>query len=199
MANSFFSFCLALSLIATPVLAGNRAWEPPIRGGHTTEELSFQDPLAFTEQNETSSRRSLSPQKRWITIKPGKNSADAKLWPNREITYCFETAAARTGTFDDLKNAKQLWTNSGLSEAFKWTQGSDSFCADTSNRSKFLLIKFDSNGGMGTTVGLPALLEGSTAGPTMRLTDSLEMGMMNVVANYAHVRSLSQPLKNILN
>ncbi len=188
MANSFFSFCLALSVIATPVLAGNRAWELPVRGGHTTEEVSFQDPLAFTEQNETLSRRSLSLEKRWITIRPGKDAADDKLWPDREITYCFDTAAARTATFNDLKDAKQLWTNSGLSEAFKWTLGTDSFCSDSSNRAKFLLIKFDSNGGMGTTVGIPAILAGSSAnGPTMQLTDSLEMGMMNVVANYAHV------------
>lgn len=187
MANALFSFWLAIALIAFPVLAGNRAWEPSNR--HTMEVKSLRDPAVLTGQNKTTSRRSVSAKsdKRWMTIKPGSNDADAKIWPNHQITYCFENTAARDATFDDLKEAKQLWYDTGLSEAFKWTQGSDAFCANTANRSKYLLIMYNTVGRLGTSVGLPPLRDGVNAGPLMRLSDSTEVGMMNVVANYAHV------------
>lgn len=169
-------------VFAAGVHAGSRSWQPPIR--RSPDSYATIDDLATGRDNKTDS---LTAAKRWITIKPGDNDADVKLWPNREITYCFADTDAETATFNDLREAQQLWHNSGLSENFKWTRGSASVCAG--DRSKYLRIEFDANGELGTTVGLPALREETNvAGPTMRLSNSLLKGHRNVVVNYAHVR-----------
>jgi hypothetical protein len=187
MARSTFSILLCIFVTVVPVLAGNRAWEPKIRDAAPV--ISVRDPGLLTGSNNASfkSSQSASPQKRWVAIKPGPGNADAKLWPNKEITYCFEDADSLAALFDDLLQAEQLWHDQGLSKNFKWTQGSATFCENSDNRSKFLLISYNTEGKLATTVGLPPLQEGTTAGPTMKLSDSLDVGHLNVVPNYAHV------------
>ncbi|KFY10846.1 hypothetical protein V491_07447 [Pseudogymnoascus sp. VKM F-3775] len=179
---------VALSLAPAVVYAGNRAWESsikytnnsvltnrvlPVRGNGTTAKGSRDD--------------SHINNKRYLAIKPGKGDWDAETWPDAVIKYCFESDATKEKYFDDLIEARNLWYRANLPEEFGFEPMDDATCRDVAKRGQFLMIH-DSQG-LATTVGIPVSQAKSTTlkrGPTMNLTDSLEIGLLNRVANYAH-------------
>lgn len=184
---------VALSLAPAVVYAGNRAWESsikytnnsvltnrvlPVRGNGTTAKGSWDD--------------SHINNKRYLAIKPGKGDWDAETWPDAVIKYCFESDATKEKYFDDLIEARNLWYRANLPEEFGFEPMDDATCRDVAKRGQFLMIH-DSQG-LATTVGIPVSQAKSTTlkrGPTMNLTDSLEVGLLNRVANYAHEMGVS--------
>ena len=121
------------------------------------------------------------------------------LWPNGgEITYYFENDQARDKLFSPLQAALEKWYASGLPEAnFKFTAADEKTFKN--DRANVLLIKYNDKGKLSSTIAIPAKAdsedtEGGTeetvgpdnSGPTMQLSDSTSVGMLDVVANFAH-------------
>lgn len=202
MAIFALSLTLALALTAVPVRAGCQAWESSVTFA-LTEKLAA-DPTALDEGNATHINR-----KRYITIKPGADAHQNRHWPKGVITYCFETKtwperggkSTREILFEDLRNARDLWYQAGLPESFDWKEGSSDFCKDPSKRPDFLLIRFNTEGKLATTPGVPPRNEDSlNVGPRMMLSDATDVGMLNIVSNYAHemgVSGFSSPSKQL--
>lgn len=112
-----------------------------------------------------------------------------RTWPNGgEIKYCFEDEATKEKLLYNLEAARDRWYAAGLPEArgFKLTEVSQEEC--TSSRYNVLLIKYNDRGSLSTTPGLPPKDDGdpTTDGPTMELSDATNVGMLEVIANYAH-------------
>ena len=124
-------------------------------------------------------------EKRWLTITPRENGAS--LWPEGTIRYCFPDEATKEKLFNDLKAAAALWYSNGLpEESFKFNEVSRTECQ--SNRAWVLLIQYNDEGKLGTTPGIQPLdpSEPTYRGPSMRLSDKDNVGMLNVISNYAH-------------
>ncbi|KAI1931952.1 hypothetical protein LOZ65_000986 [Ophidiomyces ophidiicola] len=179
---------LSIALAALPVYGGSQAWESSVKFA-LTESMAYQ--AALKDGNTTSSSHSNS--KRYLTIQPGSGNADNHLWPNGVVTYCFEdkTWPEREGkttkeiVFGDLATARDRWYLEGVPESFRWHEASEATCKDPKMRSEFLLIMFNLEGKLATTPGVPPK-DSDNVGPRMLLSDSLSVGMLNVVANYAH-------------
>lgn len=198
MACHVLALVLAIGLAAVPVHGGSRVWESSISYARVQ---AFAEPVLLVGENATTTGGSPSGaninRKRYITIKPGDDNADTHLWPNGIIKYCFEdkTWPEKEGRttkeilFDDLRQARDLWYQAGLQEGFGWEEMDAATCANKDRRPEFLLIRYNTEQKMATTPGLPAN-RGANVGPRMMLTDS-EMGMLNVVANYAHEMGVS--------
>jgi len=114
-------------------------------------------------------------------------------WANRRIRYCFMsdavTQAGKAKVKAALKDAHKLWQAKGLSSSFKIEEVNDKVCKD--DRSNVLGITYTGNtatSAMATYVGFPdsSVKYPADMGPSMRLTDRTNMGMLDVVANYAH-------------
>jgi hypothetical protein len=123
--------------------------------------------------------------RRWLVIEP---SAPAlRLWEGGEIKYCFENAIAVSKLLYHLAAARDRWYSQGLPEdMFKMTEVSPTECQ--SNRANVLLIKYNTNGVLSTTPGIPALNPKfpKYEGPVMKLSDRTDVGMLDVEANFAH-------------
>ncbi|KAM5473834.1 hypothetical protein MferCBS49748_000800 [Microsporum ferrugineum] len=184
----FFSFALvAITLTFPGVLGGNQAWETSIKLGGVQSPL---DPALPVDN--TTVIADLHRAKRALSIVPGSGNADRHIWPNMNIPYCFEHKSwpdrggksTKEILFNDLVEARDLWYQQGLPESFKWTELNDYACS-SSQRSDYLLIQFNTEGRLSSTVGKPPI-DSLNPGPRMLLSDSVEVGMLNVVANYAH-------------
>ncbi|EEP82319.1 predicted protein [Uncinocarpus reesii 1704] len=191
MATCFFAkfvFLCWLSAI-TGVLAGNRAWEPKV-----AEDL----------HNSTGSVQNHHLGKRWYIIEADPSH---KLWPRGNIKVCFQARSHAheggvTKTTEEilrgrLEGARKLWRDAGLDDhdgwfEFEFLPVNDPLCHDESRRKEFLLVIYAGYDVeiMGTTPGKRTTLKTDVSfdksGPSMTLSDSLEMGMKNVVANFAH-------------
>lgn len=99
------------------------------------------------------------------------------MWPDKTIKFCFEDTESRGRFYDLLMKGMDLWYQAGLDSSFKMTEVSDNDCKN--KRSEVMLVSLGQ--GLSTTVALPA---GELSG--MMLTDSDEMGMLNVLSNVAH-------------
>lgn len=123
--------------------------------------------------------------KRWFTIQPRENGV--RVWPDATIKYCFETNEAKERLLYNLEAARDRWYQNGLpEEKFQLTEVSAAECS--SNRANILLIRYNDQGRLSTTPGLPPLDANvpSYKGPTMDLSDREDVGMLEVIANYAH-------------
>jgi len=123
--------------------------------------------------------------KRWLVIEP--SPPRLRVWDGGEIKYCFENAVALSKLLYPLAMARDRWYSQGLPEdKFKMTEVSPAECQ--SNRANVLLIKYNTNGVLSTTPGIPALdpAHPTYVGPTMTLSDRTDVGMLDVEANYAH-------------
>lgn len=124
-------------------------------------------------------------EERALTFQP--HSDGARVWPDATIKYCFVNDAAKQRLLYDLEAARDLWYASGLpEEKFKLVEVSQAECQ--SNRANVLLISYNNQGTLGTTAGLQPLdaTNPNPRGPTMRLSDSTSVGMLEVIPNYAH-------------
>jgi len=148
-----------------------------IHGGHWSWEPSGR---LIVRENET-----FTLDKRWLTIEPRPDGAH--VWPDTTIRYCFENDVTKQKLLYDLEAARDRWYSNGLPEdRFKLTEVSGTECQ--SNRANVLLIKYNGQGILSTTPGLLPLdaHQPNYKGPTMHLSDSTSVGMLEVIANYAH-------------
>ncbi len=213
--------CLvALLLAATGVEAGSRLWQPPIKHAKaavaaaiTVRDLSGVNNIYSNVTNVSSPQH--GHQKRYFGLNTPSDSPDyPHLWPGGNINACYDTATfthnGETGKtvrdilHTDLLAARELWRLNGLDDkgdTFKFNilPDGDPGCAQAL-RSTHLLILYAGEGvrKMATSVGMtrPAGAPGPDAdtlvlGPTMTLTDILDIGMGNPVANYAHEMGVS--------
>lgn len=156
------------------VFAGSHIWQPA---------------LGRRDNNGTSTSSELD--KRYYYVNPDTQVTDRVPWPNRKIRYCFSpddvTQGAKSNLKKYLKDAHKIWIAEGLNSNFKIDEVTDSVCQN--DRNEVLMIFYTGpTGGMGTYVGFPGsgVVMPSNAGPSMRLTDRTDIGMLDVVANYAH-------------
>jgi hypothetical protein len=201
MARHVLALVLAIALTAVPVHGGSRAWESSI--SYRVEALT--DPVPLVGENATMAGGSPPAahinHKRYITIKPGTGNADYRLWQGGTIKYCFEDKTwpekgdltTRQILFNDLRQARDLWTQAGLPESFGWQEMDANACNNPDRRFEFLLIQYNTREKMATTVGIHPTISADTpsVGPRMLLSDSQEIGMLNVVSNYAHEMGVS--------
>ncbi|KAK4040083.1 hypothetical protein C8A01DRAFT_15991 [Parachaetomium inaequale] len=206
---SFTTAALSLLLAVTGVDAGNRAWEPPIhyaKAAIAARDLSGVNNIYFNGTNVSSDHH--AHQKRFFGINtPANSQSYPRLWPNGNIDACFEQVdhqhdgqmkSTRAILYDGLIAARELWRQEGLDDnkgfRFNILPDNDAGC-QRNLRSTHLLIIYAGQGStkMATTVGIdqPQAAPESNApdsmlGPTITLSDSLEVGMENVVANFAH-------------
>lgn len=210
-----------LSLLAATVVdAGNRAWEPPIhyaKEAIAARDLSGVNNIYFNGTNVSSDHH--AHQKRFFGLSnPATTGAYPRLWPDGNINACFEqrshlhqgaNRATRDILYNDLITARELWRQAGLDDKngkFRFTiLGDDDPGCERNQRSTHLLIMYagQNNRKMSTTVGVDAPQAApesdrpdSELGPVMTLSDVLDVGMGNVVANYAHEMGVSDKAGN---
>ena len=123
-------------------------------------------------------------EKRYFIFEP---KGTHRVWPNAEIRYCFEDDQTKQKLLYDLQYAMQKWYAAGLpADRFKLTEVSAAECKD--NRAEVLLIKYNDEGRLSCTPGLPPLDDNDPdfKGPTMTLSDKENVGMLNKISNFAH-------------
>jgi hypothetical protein len=214
---SFTTAVLSLLLAGTVVDAGNRAWEPPIhyaKAATAARDLSGVNNIYFNGTNVSSDYH--AHQKRFFGIStPANSQTYPRLWPNGNIDACFEQVThlhdgeqktTRAILYDALIAARELWRQEGLDDdkgkfRFNILPDNDPGC-QRNLRSTHLLIIYAGQGEtkMATTVGIdqPQAAPESDApdsklGPTITLSDNTEVGMQNVVANFAHEMGVRFP------
>ncbi|KAL8730075.1 MAG: hypothetical protein Q9166_004274 [cf. Caloplaca sp. 2 TL-2023] len=163
-------------LTITPWLVFLLALVSCVSAGHGWWERSIKHNVA---DKETSTL-----EKRYFIIQP---QGTLRVWPNAEIRYCFDSDQTRQRLLYSLQAARDRWYAAGLPEnRFKLTEVSASECKD--RRSEVLLITYNTEGRLATTPGLPPLdaNDPEYKGPSMTLSDSTNVGMLEVIANYAH-------------
>ncbi|KAH0440939.1 hypothetical protein CcaCcLH18_02282 [Colletotrichum camelliae] len=151
-------FCL---LFGSHVLAGSSTWQP-----------------ALVSRSNSSM---LDKRYYYVTKEP---SPHYKPWPNRVIRYCFadDTTAAQKSTLKKyLKDARKIWISKGLDSNFRIEEVNANVCS--SERNEVLLVHYSASA-LATTVGFPTDLV--PFGPNMHLSDRTDVGMLDVVGNFAH-------------
>ncbi|KAM0324886.1 hypothetical protein ACHAQA_007852 [Verticillium albo-atrum] len=167
MAPPTFVFLLVCLLFSSSVLAGSSVWQP------------------------TLVRTSSLVDKRYYYVNSDTQVTDRVPWENRLIRYCFspdaETQAAKSMLKKYLKDARKVWIAKGLDSNFRIEEVNDDVC--TNDRNSVLMVYYTGpTGGMATYVGFPGagVVMLKSQGPSMRLTDRTDMGLLDVVANFAH-------------
>ncbi|GAB0138218.1 hypothetical protein EsDP_00006457 [Epichloe bromicola] len=126
--------------------------------------------------------------KRWVSTEPLKGE-DAR-WPSGTIKYCWADSESEKILSADLTAGRDAWYRAGLDErSFKWEKQNALTCRGNINRRNWLKIKYNDKGVLSTTIGLQPVNEKEDAdykGPTMHLSDSLKVGFLERVSNYAH-------------
>ncbi|KAI4095222.1 MAG: hypothetical protein LQ344_001734 [Seirophora lacunosa] len=146
-----------------------------VRAGHS----SWERPAQFVAADNATALL----EKRYFSIQP---RGTFRVWPGAEIKYCFENDAAKRLLYQ-IQAGMERWHAAGLpADRFKLTQVSASECKN--RRSEVLLISANNDGRLGATPGLPPLddTDPGYKGPTMQLSDSTSVGMLEVTANFAH-------------
>ncbi|KAF3002843.1 hypothetical protein E8E14_007705 [Neopestalotiopsis sp. 37M] len=193
---------VALAAFTWPVLGGSRAWESPLRHELQLDRRRFEalpvDEAGYAIRNIASNNTIGKINKRWFGIRPGSGNWASYLWPDKTISYCFDTIESRDKLEEPLELAFKMWYagfedgSSGLnSVAYKYTQVTDpgTKCTRYSKRDKTLVISHDNDEGiMATTTGVQPLNQKypEYLGPTMILSTRDDLGQLNVVANIAH-------------
>ncbi|KAI5457373.1 hypothetical protein BGZ63DRAFT_394560 [Mariannaea sp. PMI_226] len=147
-------------LLTIPAEAGNRFWE------HSLVET--------IHKNAT-----LQLAKRAMSFDPMEGSNGALRWPNKKVKYCFDEAptAAQRGM---VKAGTQKWAVL-KANGFTFDETLDSSVCKK-NRKSTLLVKFNNEGKLATTIGMSA--EGD--GPVMHLDMNKDLGFGDIDANAAH-------------
>lgn len=152
-------------------------------GGHVSAGSSIWQP-ALSPRHQALNRR-------YYYVNKDTSVTDRVPWENRLIRYCFspdpETQAVKSQLKKYLKDARKIWISKGLDSSFRIEEVNDKVCQDDRN-SVLMIMYTGATGGMATYVGFPEkhvpMLP--TQGPAMRLTDRIDMGLLDVVSNFAH-------------
>lgn len=166
MKLNMVSRLVSIFVLSWSVDAGHSSWEPLNHVSGTSNAIS-------------------GVQKRWFTILPSENGVH--LWDKGTIRYCFENEQTKEKLLYDLEAARDRWYFNSLPENdFQLTEVSDAVCK--SDRANVLLIKYNDQGYLATTPGIPPLdaKDKKYEGPTMSLSDKEDVGLLEVIGNYAH-------------
>ncbi|KAK4442794.1 hypothetical protein QBC34DRAFT_431272 [Podospora aff. communis PSN243] len=156
------SLLFAFLLHGQQVLAGSAIWQPALVPRSRPHSLN---------------------RRYFYARKAAPGFGVAQPWPNRVIKYCFNpnpaTQAAKAMLKKNLKDARKIWVAKGLNSNFRIEEAHGDACLDLED---VLMISYTGNGansGMGSSVG-------QLSTNNMHLTDRVDMGMLDVVANFAH-------------
>ncbi len=179
-----------LALLVPCANAGSEAWEGSVTLGppHLADPVALDAAGYAITDNATHGAR-LS--RRYGNVIAQAGTAPNQLWPDKTISYCYETEAAGTQLHEYVKAAIDLWANNGLSGiAYKYIQvaAAGPACVNYTPRAKVLVISYNTQGRMRTTNGMPALDPGTPSyiGPAMTLSDRSDIGTLDAVSNIAH-------------
>ncbi|KAK4096331.1 hypothetical protein N658DRAFT_480834 [Parathielavia hyrcaniae] len=196
MIITFSSLVVGIAALSTPVLCGSRAWEGRL-SLRLLEKRSL-DPIPVDAAGyairtvatfNNASDRGLS--KRWLAVSPGQGMQPTRLWPDKTISYCFDSVESRDAIFDPLELAIQSWHAAGLSRmVYNYLEVAEPGTACTNNpqRDKILVISHNRNGYLATSLAMPPIdaEDPNDRGPTMQLSVDATIGQLNIVANFAH-------------
>ncbi|EFX05598.1 hypothetical protein CMQ_3667 [Grosmannia clavigera kw1407] len=185
---------VASAALIQGTLAGNRAWEsslrylaPPERHQITVDGAGH----AFVD-NTTVKRLA----ERYLSIQPDAGTSGFKIWPSSTISFCFETQNARDTLWEHLELAIETWRTDGEGgtglhrDVYKYIEVFDpgASCVNNKQRDRVLVISYNAEGRLSTTIGIAALDASAPEykGPSMALSDKAGIGMLDIVANYAH-------------
>ncbi|OAA63387.1 Metallopeptidase, catalytic domain protein [Niveomyces insectorum RCEF 264] len=177
------------------VLAGSRAWEAPLRHLMPLERHQYQvDAAGHAIVDNATAEEHLA--KRYLSIQPSEGTSGFKIWPQSTISYCFETQDARDKLLEHLELAIEAWRSDGAGgpglhrDVYKYMEVFDpgDSCVNNNQRDRVLVISYNADGRLSTTVGMPSLDADNPdyKGPSMMLSDAPGIGMLDTVANYAH-------------
>ncbi|KAF7531584.1 hypothetical protein G7054_g8747 [Neopestalotiopsis clavispora] len=186
---------IALAAFTWPVLGGSRAWESPLRHELQLDRRRFEalpvDEAGYAIRNIASNNTIGKINKRWFGIRPGSGEWPSLLWPDKTISYCYDTTESRDKLEEPLELAFNMWYagfedgSSGLNSlAYKYEQVAD----PGTKRDKILVVSYSAEGSLMTTPGRRPLNEDEPwyEGPVMILSTRDDIGQLNVVANIAH-------------
>lgn len=180
--------------LAHVVLGGSRAWEAPLTHLLPSTRHEFQIDAAGHAIVDNATESHLA--KRYLSIQPSAGTSGFKIWPNSIISFCFVSQDARDKLFEQLELAIEAWRSDGEGgpglhrDVYKYMEvfdpGDD--CVNNNQRDRVLVISYNSEGRLSTTIGMPSLDANNPSykGPTMDLSDAAGIGMLDTVANYAH-------------
>jgi hypothetical protein len=169
---------------AEGVLGGSRFWEAKAPNRRTNSTPDYQ---AFETHNSTSSL-----MKRALSIESRPNDKGApRLWPNKKIKYHFEDP--ENSRLKGLwQGAIELWAPL-KAHGFSYEEVS-SYNDWKDNRDTVLLIKYNTEGKLLSTLGIPVINEAANGGnpaetdlgPVTTLSDNEGIGQDDIHANIAH-------------
>ncbi|KAF5970875.1 zinc-dependent metalloprotease [Fusarium coicis] len=118
--------------------------------------------------------------KRAVSLKASDNddNAGAYRWPKKTISYAYRNDEAEDKLKTIFEDAKSLW-NQLIVKGFKYEKLSRSECR--ARRKECLLIHYNDQGVLSTTVGLRPLDE-DFEGPNMHLSDKRDVGNLKELA-----------------
>ncbi|KAF5614763.1 zinc-dependent metalloprotease [Fusarium sp. NRRL 52700] len=157
------SLSILLPLLVSCAQAGSHFWE----ASHATPERT----------DGVLSKRAVS-----IKASDKSDNAGAHRWPEKTISYAYSTDEAEEKLEAIFEDAKGLW-NQLIVNGFKYKKLKLSKCK--ARRSECLMIHYNDQDKLRTTVGLRPLDE-DFEGPSMHLSDKLDVGNLNRASNAAH-------------
>ncbi|KXJ88346.1 hypothetical protein Micbo1qcDRAFT_214179 [Microdochium bolleyi] len=188
---------IAIAALAGPAMAGSRAWEGPIRHEVHLDRRRFEpmpvDAAGYAIRPMTSNGTEVpaSHRKRYLGIRPGQGRNPTYLWPDKTITFCYDSTNSRDKIQEGLNTAITMWVAAGLSaQVYKYIQLPDigSACTNNKNRDKILVVSHNDDGVHATSPGRRPLdaRHPEFKGPSMKLSQREDVGQLNRVANWAH-------------
>lgn len=188
---------LVFEAVAYTALGGSRAWEARLNHEVTLQEpqdvpinaAGFAIVKNDTVENNSQLQKRLA--KRYVAVTPGVGMQPSRLWPDKTISFCFDTKESRDAIWDALELAIDSWVSRGLSrEVYKYREVVEPGrgCTGHKERSSILVISHNTDGILGTSVAMPALTPSKPKykGPTMKLSNDNSVCQLNVVSNFAH-------------
>ncbi|TVY65481.1 hypothetical protein Focb16_v016439 [Fusarium oxysporum f. sp. cubense] len=125
--------------------------------------------------------------KRAVSINPQhdyRDSSRTRLWPDKKITYAFADDEAKEKLEGQFRRAVNIWGTLSAN-GFKYEAVTPRKCR--SHRSECLLIHYNDQGTFRSSIGIPAVNRRQGAeGPTMHLSDKIEVGNLDTAINTAH-------------
>jgi len=191
----------AVAVLAEPVLGGSRSWEAPLQHAVNLDRRRFEaipiDEAGFAIPGSMAASNISSHHKRWFGVNPGQGRTPTYLWPDKTISYCYDSADTRKAVHEGLEAAMNMWSvqlqdgSSGLNKlVYKYLEVADpgTACTDNSQRDKILVISHTTDGGLQTTNARPPLdaARPDYKGPVMKLSSRTDVGQLNILANWAH-------------
>ncbi|KAK1984914.1 hypothetical protein LZ30DRAFT_710251 [Colletotrichum cereale] len=181
-----------LTVLARAARGGSAVWQPqPPHDNHGV--VITADASGYAVKNAVARRDIV--QKRYLAMRSDETRG---RWPERTISYCYESTAARGNLHKALIAASNLWKTAGLaSDVYKYREVADpgTSCTEHQDRDQILVIKitadeWDTGSAGSATVGIPALDDSNPGykGPEMYINSYLraEEGSTRFIATIAH-------------